>query len=103
MIATTRAALDTGASPNEMDDDGFSLLYCAVVSHRADIVRLLIERGADVNAVDRKTMTALLYAASADFGDPSMVELLLKRGANATAKTKEGLTALDLARKYNHT
>lgn len=48
-------------------------------------------------------MAPLLYAASADFGDSSMVETLLKMGANPAARTKDGFTAQDLARKYGHT
>ena len=100
--ATTRALLDAGVQAGETDGAGFTLLYLAVVSNRLDVARLLIERGAGVNAVDKHGMTPLLYAASADFGDSSMVELLLKLGANPAARTREGLTALDLARKYNH-
>ena len=64
---------------------------------------LLIERGADVNHVDKNGMTPLLYAASIDFGDSAMIDLLLKSGARTSARTKEGLTALGLARKYHHT
>ena len=71
--------------------------------NRVDLARLAIQRGADVNHVDKKGMKPLLYAASIDFGDSAMVELLLKSGARTDARTKEGLTALDLARKYQHT
>ena len=71
--------------------------------NRVDLARLAIQRGADVNHVDKKGMTPLLYAASIDFGDSAMVELLMKSGARADARSKEGLTALDLARKYQHT
>ena len=67
------------------------------------MARLLIARGAKVDAVDKKGMTPLLYAASIDFGDSRMIDLLIKSGANKQARTKEGLTALDLAQKYNHT
>jgi ankyrin repeat protein len=67
------------------------------------MARLLIERGADVNHVDKKGMTPLLYAASIDFGDSAMIDLLLKSGARSNLRTKEGLTALDLARRYHHT
>ena len=74
----------------------------AAIANRVEMARLLIERGADVNHVDKKGMTPLLYAASIDFGDSAMIDLLLKSGARATARTKEGLTALDLARKYKH-
>ena len=48
-------------------------------------------------------MTPLLYAASIDFGDSSMIDLLLKAGARRDARSKEGATALELARKYGHT
>lgn len=101
-LATTRALLDAGADPNEADQDGFTLLYLAVVANHPEVARLLIERGANVNAVDPRGMTPLLYAASADFGDSSMVDLLLNMGANPASRTKEGLTAQDLARKYGH-
>ena len=67
------------------------------------MARLLIQRGADVNHVDKKGMTPLLYAASIDFGDSAMIDLLLRSGAQPGTRDKEGLTALDLARKYNHT
>jgi ankyrin repeat protein len=101
-LATTGALLDAGADPNEADGDGVTLLCDAVIGNHIGAARLLIERGAKVNTVDRRGMTALLYAASADFGDSAMVDLLLKMGADSTARTKEGLTAQDLARQYGH-
>ena len=90
-------------SVDEADDDGITGLSWAAIANRVEMARLLIQRGADVNHVDKKGMTPLLYAASIDFGDSAMVDLLLKSGAQAGARTKEGLTALDLARKYQHT
>ena len=53
------------------------------------MARTLIERGANVNVVDKLGMTPLLWAASMDFGDPAMIELLLKSGAKADA-TQQG-------------
>jgi len=87
---------------DEVDNDGITILSWAAIANRVDIARLLIERGADVNHVDKKGMTPLLYAASIDFGDSAMVELLLKSGARTSAQTKEGQTALDLARQYSN-
>jgi ankyrin repeat protein len=98
-----RALLDAGGRADETDSDGISLLGWAALSNQVDNARLLIQRGADVNHVDKKGMTPLLYAASIDFGDSAMIDLLLKSGARADARTKEGLTAADLARKYQHT
>jgi ankyrin repeat protein len=62
----------------------------------------LVGRGADVNHVDKKGMTPLLYAASIDFGNSAIIDLLVKSGARLDARTAEGLTALDLARKYKY-
>jgi len=38
--------------------------------------------GADVNTGDQRGMAPLPIAASADFGDPSLVDLLLKTSAD---------------------
>jgi uncharacterized protein len=101
--ASMSALLDAGALVDEADGDGITSLSWTAIANRVDMAQLLIQRGADVNHVDKKGMTPLLYAASIDYGDSAMIELLLKSGAQAGARTKEGLTALELARKYNHT
>jgi ankyrin repeat protein len=82
------------------DKDGVTLLSSAAINGRTNMARLLIARGAHVNAVDQHGMTPLLYAASIDYGDSGMVDLLIQSGADVKAKTKEHLTASDLARKY---
>ena len=97
-----RALLDAGARVDETDDDGLTLLGWAVIANRIEMARLLIQRGADPNHVDKNGMTPLLYAASIDFGDSQIIDLLLQSGAHRNASTREGLTALDLARKYKH-
>ncbi len=78
------------------DDTGFTLLDTAVIANRVDAARLLIEHGANVNAVDKNGMTPLLYAASIDYGDSAMVDLLVKSGAKEKSKARE------LAAKYEH-
>jgi ankyrin repeat protein len=100
--ATLAALLDAGLSIELPDDSGFTLLDSAVIANRIDAARLLIARGANVNAVDKNGMTPLLFAASIDYGDSAMVELLVKSGANRQARTKDGLTAVELAHKYEH-
>jgi ankyrin repeat protein len=96
------ALLDAGAKVDEADNDGITILSWATIANRVDMARLLIGRGADVNHVDKKGMTPLLYAASIDFGDSAMVDLLLRSSARRDVRTKEGQTALDLARQYKH-
>src|SRR5579883_245141 len=98
--ATLTALLDAGLPVDFRDGDGVTLLELAVINGRTNIARLLISRGANVNAVDKRGMTPLLYAASIDYGDSGMLDLLIQSGADIKARTPERLTALDLARKY---
>jgi ankyrin repeat protein len=100
--ATLAALLDAGMPVDYSDDNGFTLLDTAVVANRADAARLLISRGAKIDLADKQGMTPLLYAASIDFGDSTMLDLLVKSGADRKTRTPEGLTALELARKYDH-
>jgi len=62
---------------------------------RLEAVTLLLEAGADVNAVDRAGVTAL-HVAAADRG-ADVVRLLAARGARLDLKDERGRTALDVA------
>ena len=55
------------------------LIYAAQSGHEA-LVRLLLERGADVEAKDRGGETALIYAAES--GHEAVVRLLKSAGAS---------------------
>jgi uncharacterized protein len=67
---------------------------CAKGEEGRAVVALLIQRGADVNAVDEKKNTALMFAA--DKCDRETLRLLLKAGAQRDAKNWAGLTALQM-------
>jgi ankyrin repeat protein len=97
-----RTLFELGTPLEFADGNGITMLGRAALNNEVAMARALIERGANVNVVDKQGMTPLLWAASMDFGDPAMIELLLKSGAKADAKNKDGLTALELARKYGH-
>ena len=94
--------ISKGADLNEVDDDKISILSWAAISNRVNIVQSLLARGAKLNPVDRFGMTPLLYAASINHGDTTVMEKLIAAGADTNAKTKEGLTAFDLAKTYHH-
>jgi ankyrin repeat protein len=64
------------------------------------VVKLLIKKGADVNAKDKYGGTALMYAAQN--GDKEVVKLLLEKGAKVNAKNENGWTALMFAAYYGH-
>jgi ankyrin repeat protein len=101
-LDVARVLVDLGA-PVDRTDLRITPLVKAVLGDQVEMARFLISRGADVNHVDTNGMTALLYAASIDFGSPAMIDMLLKAGARADMKTKQGKTALELARQYKHT
>ena len=75
----------------------------------ANAVRLMLDHGADVNAVDPLSRTPLMYAVASDLLPLDDVKLLVERGADINAKDKHkdggdgGLTVLDIARLHGET
>jgi len=57
-------------------------------------VKLLLEKGANIEAKDNDGDTALINAAIK--GETEMVKLLLEKGANIEAKDNKGETALTM-------
>ncbi|XP_053124853.1 B-cell lymphoma 3 protein isoform X2 [Hemicordylus capensis] len=90
-----------GGSPAPLDlearnFEGFTPLHVAVGSSNRDIILTLLERGADVDAVDIKSgRSPLLHAV--ENNNLEMVELLLQHGANVNAQSYGGNTALHAA------
>ncbi|XP_039255811.1 myotrophin homolog [Styela clava] len=72
-------------------------IICAADYGQTDIVNYLIEKGANVNIVDKKTSITPLLAAIWE-GHTSTVELLLKKGAkNKGMKSPGGKSYIDEA------
>jgi uncharacterized protein len=80
---------------------GWGALHYAVFNGHADIVRYLVGRGGDVNARAPNHHTALMLAARNGYGE--IVRFLLTEGANPDLGDLEGNTALGIAQKAgNH-
>src|SRR5205085_9997218 len=75
-------------------------LYVPLPPPDVKLINLLIERGADPKAIDRRGRTALHGAVSA--GDAAVTELLLDLGILVNAKDKKGRTALHRAVECNN-
>lgn len=92
--STAGLLLDRGADP----DTG--ALHFAAGGARLELVRLLLEAGADANrrdpATGRTPLHAAVGAAPADDA-PEVVRVLLAAGADVNATTHDGATALDMS------
>ena len=69
--------LKRGGDINITDESGKTALHHAVSEDDDEIVKFLIEKGADVNALDNDGYAPIGYT----YGDGYMIKILLKRGA----------------------
>lgn len=78
--ALARVLLDAGADKDDEAKNG-APLYCAASHGDADVVRALLEAGADVELTDGETPSETALRAAAAFGWPEIVDLLVAHGA----------------------
>lgn len=90
-ITKVRRAIETGVNINSFDEVGETALRAAVVRNHLEIVQLLIEAGADVNAVIQG-MTVLHHAAM--FSNSEIVQYLIRAGADINRRDADGFTPL---------
>lgn len=94
-LSVTRLLLNAGANLNACDNDGMTALHMACDDDDDKWAKLLLERGADVNA-NGSTGTPLHCAA--ELGSVECVRLLLQWGADTRAiRPKNKTTALHYA------
>jgi ankyrin repeat protein len=106
--AAMRLLLEKGANPKLTTKDGNNaFLFAAGVGYRdkytkgteqeaIEALKVMLERGADVNQTNPRGETALHGAASR--GADAIVQFLVDRGANLNAKrSAQGFTPLDIA------
>ena len=79
----------------KLDQDGWTALHYAAVVGNEAIMKILLEHGAQVNALTPNQMTPLMLAARRGLVSP--LRLLLEQGAQRDFKSVEGMTAYDFA------
>jgi ankyrin repeat protein len=84
-------------------------LQNAIVLRNPVFTKLMLDRGADVNAADPTGRTALMYAAVSDLLPVEQIKMLIERKVDLNAKSAHkqsgdsGMTALDIAKLHGHT
>ncbi len=76
------------ADINGRNEHGMTALMRAVYHGRVEMVRLLLDQGADPNIARNDNFTAISLAAF--FGHAEIVEMLLRHGANTNVATRFG-------------
>ena len=91
--------LESGADPNGLVGP-LTVLMAAAEFPRVEVVKLLLDAGADVNAVAEDGRTALLNAIWSADSSPAVVAALVEAGADLTVTDSEyRLTPEEWARK----
>jgi ankyrin repeat protein len=97
-------ALDEGAKVDSLDTrrsvNGRRPLNWAAYHNHAAAVRILLDRGAPIEATNLTGFTALHHAAEA--GSLEAAAVLLGRGANVGTTNVHGMTPIETARERGH-
>jgi len=81
----------------DVNKPGWTPLHYAASGGHAEIVQLLLEHSAYIDAQSPNQTTPLMMAAM--YGNTRTVSVLLEAGADASVKNQKGMTALDFARE----
>ncbi len=101
-LGIAKRLINAGADPNGTNKFGAPVLLTAAGSGDIEIVKLLIKKGAKVNAKFERydDVTALMLAAES--GHLEVVKALIKGGADVDVRTANGDTALIAAVAKGH-
>lgn len=92
-LSSTQLLLERGANVNQ---DGWAPLHYASSGPEPKIVKLLLDRGAAIDARSPNGTTPLMMAAQ--YGSEDSVLQLIERGADVRARNQLDLGAVDFAR-----
>jgi len=103
MLASLRGHVDLVkkliARGGDVNKTGWTPLHYAATNGHLEIMNLLLENHAYIDAESPNKTTPLMMAAQ--YGNAAAVRLLLEAGADATLRNQLGLTAIDFANKAN--
>ena len=96
-IAIARELVRRGVDVNAEDDEGQTALHYNMSNDcRPDVVKLLLDAGANPDPVDFEYYTPLMFAVLQTPPRPSVVKMLIARGANVNAVSSETNSVLHM-------
>ncbi|XP_076014500.1 protein phosphatase 1 regulatory subunit 16A isoform X2 [Genypterus blacodes] len=93
-VMEVRELLNTGVSPDLINEDGLTALHQCCIDDFVEVVQCLLDAGACVNACDSELWTPLHAAATC--GHTGLVQLLVQAGADLLAVNADGNMPYDL-------
>jgi ankyrin repeat protein len=99
-LGVARELLKAGANPNHASNDGRNAMYWALYCGNAELFKLLVQHGGDVNYRWQHDECTLVMMA-AERGNMDILRVLVDAGADIGGQNKNGETALDLAQQKN--
>ncbi len=95
-----RVLIDNGVNINQPFSQGVTPLHTAVINNQENIVAVLLQAGAVVDAKDATTQATPLHLAAL-YGREGIATLLIQHGANINAVMKFGITPLLVATQFS--
>ena len=105
-IAIVELLIEKGADIEAKDDDGINALVYASTYNDEEMVKFLLEKGADANTVceienEHTDIASTPLMNAAYRGNTNIINMLLENGANINYTTDFGMTALMMAASFN--
>jgi hypothetical protein len=96
-----KKCLDRGANVNVKGTDGKTALIISIERKEIDLIRILINSGADVNLADNNGVSPLIYALLINPIDIRILNRLLEAGADVNLADNNGVSPLIYALLIN--
>ncbi|MDV6237593.1 ankyrin repeat domain-containing protein [Leptospira ellisii] len=93
---------DLGLTSKSKLSYGNTALHSAIATGKKEIVALLLEKGADANAIQDPGKITPLHVAASRSGSIEIIQLLLRKGADKTRVSAEEQTPYAIALERGH-
>ncbi len=97
-----RALIAGGAGADGVESTGINLLHWATITNRTELIPVLLDAKVPLDDTDDNGFTALMYAATLDFGDTKTLEALLEAGADTSIRDFKNRAPLQQSRRLHH-